>query len=162
MKRLPWTIAIALVSALCISPAVASAEDAAHGYIGPKKCGMCHKKDEDGAQLSKWQEGPHAGAYAALASDEAKKYAAERGLGDPQQEDACLKCHVTGHGMSAEILGTKWNKEDGVTCEGCHGFGADYKSKKVMQDREQAIANGLVIPTAERQSGCWGWGGPSP
>ena len=29
-------------------------DDKPHGYYGAKKCGMCHKKDEDGAQLKIW------------------------------------------------------------------------------------------------------------
>jgi hypothetical protein len=34
----------------------------------------------------------------------------------------------------------------GVHCESCHGAGKDYQSKKVMENKDLAIANGLVMP----------------
>ena len=37
---------------------------------------------------------------------------------------------------------------------GCNGFGGDYKSMKIMKDREAAVAAGLVIPTEETCTGC--------
>ncbi len=40
-----------------------STGDKAHGYIGAKKCGMCHKKDKAGAQLKIWEKSAHANAF---------------------------------------------------------------------------------------------------
>jgi hypothetical protein len=31
-------------------------------YVGSKVCGICHKKNEDGNALAKWQAGTHAKA----------------------------------------------------------------------------------------------------
>ncbi|MEJ2104608.1 MAG: cytochrome C554, partial [Ignavibacteriaceae bacterium] len=39
----------------------------------------------------------------------------------------------------------KFKVEDGVQCETCHGPGSDYKSMKVMKDKQEAIKNGLKI-----------------
>ena len=39
-------------------------------------------------------------------------------------------------------------------CESCHGAGSEYKSMKVMKDREASVAAGLVIPTEETCTGC--------
>lgn len=120
-----------------------------HAYVGVKSCGMCHKKDADGNQLGKWTDGPHSKAFATLGTDAAKEAAAAAGLeGNPQELDECLSCHVTGHGVAAEMLG-KTLVEDGVGCESCHGAGKDYKKKSVMQDREASIAAGMVVPTEE-------------
>jgi len=35
------------------------AGDEPNGFYGAKKCGMCHKKDADGAQLKKWEDSKH-------------------------------------------------------------------------------------------------------
>jgi len=44
------------------------------------------------------------------------------------------------------LLDKKFKIEDGVQCETCHGAGSNYKSLKVMKNKEDAIANGLVVP----------------
>jgi hypothetical protein len=72
----------------------------------------------------------------------------DKGLGAPQQEPACLKCHATkaslGEGV---VIDEKANYADneGVGCEACHGPGSDYKSKNVMLDPEAARAAGLIM-----------------
>jgi hypothetical protein len=94
---------------------------------------MCHKSTKKGAQWSKWQSGPHSKAYATLATDEAKAVANKAGVeGDPQKAESCLKCHVTGHGVAAERLGSKYDKTEGVSCESCHGAGGGYYKKSTM------------------------------
>jgi len=52
----------------------ATAEDAKEEFtlMGVKNCKMCHNKEKTGAQFSVWEKGPHAGAYATLATDEAE------------------------------------------------------------------------------------------
>ena len=41
--------------------------------------------------------------------------------GDPQKADACLKCHVTAHGVAAAQKDPTFTIDDGVGCEACHG-----------------------------------------
>ena len=41
-----------------------------------------------------------------------------------------------------------------MQCEACHGPGSDYKSMKVMKDRDASIAAGLVIPVEETCKSC--------
>jgi hypothetical protein len=135
---------------------VATAADATFEGVGG--CKMCHKKEKSGDQYGKWSAGPHAGAYATLASPEAKEAAAKLGIDDPQKADACLKCHVTGHGVDAALLGKKYAVEDGVGCESCHGAGSEYKSMKVMKaitsGETDGATVGLVAPTAETCTAC--------
>ncbi|MBF0432524.1 MAG: cytochrome C554 [Fibrobacteria bacterium] len=126
-----------------------------NNYVGVDDCKKCHKKDKKGAQYKKWLEGPHAKAYKTLATDDAKKLAEKAGVkGDPQKSEKCLKCHVTGYGLAADRFGEKYKKEDGVGCESCHGAGSAYKKKKVMKDRDKAVAAGLVIPDEKVCTGC--------
>jgi hypothetical protein len=126
-----------------------------HQFVGVDGCKICHKSEAKGDQYGKWLASPHAKAFEVLASDEAKAVAKKAGLeGNPQESDACLGCHVTAHGVKAELLGEKYKAEDGVGCESCHGAGGDYKTMKVMKDKDAAIAAGLVLPTEETCKTC--------
>ncbi len=115
-------------------------------YVGVKTCGMCHKKESVGQQLIIWQNSKHAQAYKTLQTEEADKIAKEKGFTTKAVETPeCLKCHTSGYGTDASLIGKKFKIEDGVQCETCHGPGSDYKSKKVMQDRTVSVAKGLIL-----------------
>jgi excinuclease UvrABC ATPase subunit len=116
------------------------------GYVGTATCGLCHKSEKQGEQLGIWEKSAHAKAYKTLLTDEANKIATERGFSTKAAEtEACLKCHVSGYNVDASMLGAKFKIEDGVQCETCHGPGSEYKSLKIMKDREKSIENGLLV-----------------
>ena len=94
-----------------------------HDYVGVKKCKICHKKD---GTFESWEATAHAMAWDSLSAED-------------QKNEALLPFYTTGTTAKGELL-------TGVQCEACHGPGSDYKSKKVMEDKELAIENGLVIP----------------
>jgi hypothetical protein len=134
-----------LVFGLLISkPAVADGE---HEFVGHKKCKTCHKKAEIGDQYGVWLESKHAKAYETLGSDKAKEWGAKAGVDNPQTDDRCIKCHATAHGVPDDMVSKKFDRTSGVQCESCHGAGKDYKKKKIMMDRDQAVAKGLIVPT---------------
>lgn len=137
-----WSIVLFLL--VVFGPTDVSAAD--HAFIGAAKCKMCHNKAEKGSQFDKWLAGPHAKAFEVLGSEKAKAIATEKGIADPQKADACLKCHVTGHGVAAALLTDKYSATEGVSCESCHGAGGDYWKMTVMKDRAQSIAAGLTLP----------------
>jgi hypothetical protein len=121
-----------------------------HQYVGVTKCAMCHKSKARGDQYGQWEKTKHSQAYAMLATDVAKEAGKKAGLeGDPQKSPKCLKCHVTAYGADKSLLGAKYSMEEGVTCEACHGPGSDYMKLSIMKNKEEAIANGLVMPTEE-------------
>ena len=127
-------------------------------FIGATRCRTCHRKEEDGAQYDKWAAGPHAGAYNTLATDEAKAIAAEKGIDNPQEAEACMKCHATGFGVAAELQGSKFDITEGVTCEACHGAGGEYYKKATMEgiaagDIDGATV-GYVVPTEATCTSC--------
>ncbi len=127
-----------------------NSQDNKFKYVGADKCKICHRTDKQGKQFPIWQESTHSKAYKLLASPESKAYAEERGItGDPQKADACLKCHVTGHGLPKEKFDSSFSIEEGVGCEACHGPGSDYRPMKVMKDHEASIAAGLIFPVKE-------------
>jgi hypothetical protein len=127
-------------------------------YIGASKCKTCHKKPESGEQYPNWEKSKHAGAYAVLAGEKSMEIAKAKGIENPQEADECLKCHVTGHGAAAELLGTKYDKTEGVTCESCHGAGSAYYKKKTMvaitSGEVDGATVGLVTPDEETCKTC--------
>jgi len=121
-----------------------------HGYIGAAKCKVCHKKEKKGNQYGKWLESDHAQAYTTLLSDESKAICKEMGITEaPEKAAECLKCHITGHGAKAELLGKKYTIEEGVSCEACHGAAKDWK-KPHAKDPATAKTLGLMDPTDEK------------
>ena len=111
------TMRIIAAALLLATFAIGTATAADHAFTGAAKCKTCHNKPAEGAQYDQWMSTKHAKAFATLASDESKAIAKEKGIADPQTADACLKCHVTGHGAAAALLGEKYAKTEGVTCE---------------------------------------------
>lgn len=117
-----------------------------HSYVGVDNCGMCHKTEKQGNQLGVWKGTRHSNAFKTLLSDAALKIAKDKGLAAPPSEsEECLKCHVSGFNLDKSLLGAKFSITDGVQCETCHGPGSDYKAAKIMKDRKEAVANGLMF-----------------
>src|SRR3989304_2579409 len=102
----------------------------AHQYIGVKSCKVCHASAQLGGEEYKvWEKSPHAKAFQTLGTEAAKKIAKAKGIDDPQKDARCVKCHTIGFGLDAQWIGEKVTQEEGVSCEACHGPGADYKKK---------------------------------
>jgi hypothetical protein len=152
---LKFYVSLVVLSGLVFGMAQDAVAD--HEIIGAPKCKGCHKA-KTGDQWKIWTESAHARAFETLASEEARKIATDKGLANPQQEDACLKCHATKAFLGSGAVVSekaKYTDSEGVGCEACHGPGSDYKSKKVMTDPEAARAAGLVmIKTADGCTQC--------
>ena len=103
-------------------------------YVGAAKCKICHKSEKQGKQFLIWEESKHSKSFLALASEEVK---AE--VPDAPENPECLKCHSPFHEKAPEL------KEEGITCEVCHGPGSAYKKLSIMKNREESIKNGLII-----------------
>ena len=118
--------------------------------VSIKKCAMCHKKDDKGNQYGKWQAMGHAKAYELLGTEEAKAVGAKLGIDNPQTSGKCLKCHSTAYFFTETRQSEEVTLEEGVSCQSCHGPGADYKKKSIMESRDESIANGMVYPAKEK------------
>ena len=93
--------------------------------VGVQVCASCHRGPSMGYQFSRWRLGPHARAYAVLATTEAKKIARRSGVdGDPQKSADCLTCHTTGQPPDELAAEETFWLSDGVGCESCHGAGS--------------------------------------
>ncbi len=119
-------------------------------YAGVRRCKVCHEAEDMGNQYTVWEHSKHAIAYQTLLTEESAKIAKEWKLSLPANESPeCLKCHVTGYNNAEAEFGKKFNKEDGIQCESCHGPGESYRKEEIMCDRELSIAAGLILPKPE-------------
>ncbi len=103
-------------------------------YVGAAKCKICHKSEKQGEQFLIWESSMHYQSFKPLTLDETIAK-----VGDAPENPKCLKCHAPLYEKALEL------KEEGVTCEVCHGPGSVYKKLSIMKDREEAIKNGLII-----------------
>jgi cytochrome c5 len=150
------TLKLSLVLALAMSAALtarAQTRDASN-YVGTKMCSICHKQEASGNQFGVWQNGPHAKAFEALGTADAKTVGAKFGVTDPQSSGKCLKCHSTAYNFTETVATDRIKPEDGVGCESCHGPGKKYLAKTTMQDHAKAVAAGMVYPADQSCTLC--------
>jgi hypothetical protein len=123
-------------------------------FTGAAACAECHGGPDGGQVQESWQGTAHARAWTDLAGVRGAEVAREMGLaGDPQIAAQCLECHSTGHGVPASLKAALPIAE-GVSCEACHGAGADYIKKLVMPDPRQARSAGLNPEPRRACQGC--------
>lgn len=146
-------LSLAGIALVAVLVAVALAEDKGkpNQYVGADKCKSCHEAKTKGSQYSTWKGMKHAHAWEALASDEAKRIAKEKGIADPQTDPACMKCHQTAFGEPAASIAAGFDPRAGVQCESCHGPGGQHiKARLAAEDEEEEEEAGLTeIPDAE-------------
>lgn len=137
---------VTLVMAIALTSVVSLAGEPTHDYVGVQVCAMCHRTPKNGEQFQKWQASKHSQAYKTLLTPAAQKIAEAKGIkGSPADAKECLQCHETAYDAPASQLGPRFNKEDGVQCETCHGPGKDYMKMNIMKNEKEAVANGLTL-----------------
>jgi hypothetical protein len=115
-------------------------------YNGVKFCGSCHKQAKYGSVYQVWEKSAHAKAFATLKTKEADEIAKKKGLSKPAAESPeCLKCHVTGGGVATNVE-PSFSKEEGVTCEACHGAASGWKMLHTKKENhDKAVAAGQIV-----------------
>lgn len=135
-------------------------------YLGVGSCSSsnCHGAAKPSGKMSilgneffTWyKEDKHSQAYKILLNKDAKQIASNLGLGSPEQEPACLTCHATF--AKEEARGPKFNLEDGVSCESCHGAAESWLKAHAEKDASHAanVANGMhdLVPPLKRSATC--------
>ena len=106
------------------------------GYVGVATCGgtTCHGRSRaDGEivrqdEIQLWQDpataaGAHSRAWAVLREERSREIARRLGIGDPASADMCLGCHASPASLrgAAGNRGPRYQQNDGVGCESCHG-----------------------------------------
>jgi hypothetical protein len=134
-KSLISALAIAILGMVTLTLAASPSSEPAQAkkvnhYIGAQKCKNCHSNADNGNQFDCWTKSKHAEAFKSLASDAGKKLATEKGIADPQKDDKCTKCHVTGFGLADDQFKGKFDRT-GVQCEVCHGPGEAHMAARM-------------------------------
>jgi hypothetical protein len=78
---------------------------------------------------------PHSRAYDTLRSRRSAEMARRLGLGNPIEAKTCLDCHTDN--PSPELRDMKFQLDDGVGCEACHGSA----EKWIAEHRQHAIVS---------------------
>lgn len=102
-------------------------------YVGANKCKICHKSESRGKQFLIWEESEHSKSFKALTQEEVKA-----NVPNAPENPECLKCHSPFFEKASDL------KEEGITCEVCHGPGSAYKKLSIMKNREESVKNGLI------------------
>jgi len=150
--RLKWAAfgiaAFAMLAAL--------ADDAKVRHEGVATCAssLCHGSTQplkafDSAlqnEYTTWSQfDPHSNAYKVLLNKRSQEIARRLGIGPAHEAPACLACHSDA--VPAAQRGVKFQLDDGVGCESCHGgaekwLATHYQSPRIP--RSEHLANGLV------------------
>ena len=98
----------------------------------------CHSRQEATGvvvrqnEILSWQDqtsitGAHLRAYKVLRSERSKAITQRLNLAKPQEEPACLGCHSDN--IAVDLRGPKFQTDDGIGCEVCHGGSVDWLSQ---------------------------------
>lgn len=109
-----------------------AAPQPARSFVGVASCAgsTCHGRSEpDGKivrqdELMLWQNeasaaGAHSRAWRVLSEPRGRAIAARLGIGEAGTAPMCLGCHATP--VAQGKAGPRFQRSDGVGCEGCHG-----------------------------------------
>ncbi|WP_417622720.1 multiheme c-type cytochrome [Parasphingorhabdus sp.] len=135
---------------------VEAATDLTDGtYLGVATCGgtTCHGRQEaDGKivrqdEIMRWQEestpgGAHSRAFRVLREPRSIAIAKRLGLKDAASAPECLGCHST----AAARKGPRFQRNDGVGCESCHGPSSAWLASHyaVGANHARNVSQGLV------------------
>jgi len=159
MKQLTrsLTALLGLAGLLVLVMGAANAQDdkdqekAPPKYVGVKTCKKCHNKSSGGKQYKVWESKKHSKAFELLKSERSKEVATKEGIkGNPWEAPECLKCHTTAFGLDKKKHhGPKFDPENGVSCEACHGPGEFFAKPKDGKLHKEAHGKGYLTPTEE-------------
>lgn len=126
-------------------------DEAPPKFIGVSSCKKCHNKSSIGKQYKAWQSKKHAGAFELLKGERAAEVAKKAGVEGPAFEaPACLSCHTTAYGLDPKKgYGEKFEPEEGVTCEACHGAGEFFGKPEDGKLHTEAHGKGYTATSEE-------------
>ncbi len=118
---------------------VTCAGNTCHGANAPLKDSRVQQNE-----FTIWhREDKHAKAYTVLFNDASKRIARNLGINAAHTEKLCLDCHADN--VPVERRGKRFQIEDGVGCEACHGGGERFLGPHVSGTRTHAENVGLGL-----------------
>jgi hypothetical protein len=96
-------------------------------YFGASTCGRgaCHAASKPGKKRpanehTTWAKNDrHSRAFETLFNEDSEDMCEKLEIEDASKDQRCTVCHSTA--VKKELQGDKYNAEDGVSCDGCHG-----------------------------------------
>ena len=162
LEKMIQSVAASMLMLLSVANAASVtgsvAEVQAHKHLGAASCASstCHGsttvyKDSNVMQneFSVWQESDkHARAFEILKQPASQAITRKLGLGDATKAQVCLDCHTDN--VPVALRGEKFQLEDGVGCEACHGGSENWVSTHTNKNISHAdnLKAGLY-PTEE-------------
>ena len=144
------------ISTIASTAPLAAATDGPGGTtLGVASCGgsTCHGRQEaDGKivrqdEILRWQEestpgGAHSRAFRVLREPRSIAIAKRLGIKDAASSSECLGCHST----AAASTGPRFQRNDGVGCESCHGASSAWLASHYAVGASHArnVAHGLI------------------
>ena len=136
-------------------------------YLGPGSCSSsnCHGNVKplkssnvlQNEHVTWSKHDRHSRAYLTLLNEDSKKIAVNLNIGAPSKEPLCLKCHST-YVPDEALRGPKFQHEDGVSCESCHGAAQGWLTSHAVDGNTHAenVKNGLtdLVPLNTRSQLC--------
>lgn len=108
---------LVLTAAVSLLAGAASAASDPAKIVGPNACAECHKHTTE-----VWKGTHHFSTFTELPrNDKARTIAEKMGVRRIKNESLCTTCHFTN-----QDAGGKLDAIAGISCESCHGAGADY------------------------------------
>lgn len=160
-----FSLVLLILSTPFIYVPVARAEQ--HKYMGAGSCSSsnCHggtspRNSSNVLQneyVSWTKHDLHSKAWSILTTQDSKKIGKHLGMDAPEREPLCLKCHAT-YVESKAYQGERYQLEDGVTCESCHGAAEKWLSAHAESDsaHSENVSLGLLdlVPLENRAKLC--------
>ena len=110
-----------------------------HGAIQPLKA---YDKALQNEYTTWSQFDPHSNAYKVLLNKQSQEIARRMGIGPAHQAPACLACHS--EAVPNAQRGAKFQLDDGVGCESCHGGWRNGWRPTINNRRSRAVS---ISPT---------------
>jgi hypothetical protein len=160
VRTRPWLLLAAgwVVLLICLGNRVASSPPAASSrlrFLGAGSCAAaaCHGNQESagnpGTEYATWAaRDRHARSFATLFKQRSTAIMTNLGRKNAHEDKLCLHCHVHPHFDDAASRAPDYFMRDGVSCESCHGPGAQwlpehYKNSWKALSREEKRGLGM-------------------
>ncbi|WP_162932601.1 multiheme c-type cytochrome [Solimonas sp. K1W22B-7] len=160
MRRQLLAVSLAVVLSALLPAAAAPAPDR---NLGVADCAgsTCHGSIRPFAdrqirqdEYFVWQrKDAHGSAWKTLFTERARRITGQLGWAAPHEAQGCLVCHA--HVPPAEARGPRFQNEDGIACEACHGASERWIAEHVnsLKTPEEKRAHGMTATWDARVRG---------
>ncbi|MFT7288443.1 MAG: hypothetical protein ACI87W_002564 [Halieaceae bacterium] len=144
------TLLLGLCATVCAQP-LPESDGRIHEGVGSCASAVCHGRVNAANDSDIWlneyriwlRQDYHSRAYRTLLSDQSRDMADKLGLAAAHTAELCLDCHADN--VSADRRGSRFQLDDGVGCEACHGGSEEWLDRHAETGRSHAdnIAMGM-------------------